>query len=85
MVNMGPVPRALDMELLMDGDSLGRFLGDGIIVSTPTGATQCPQRASAGATPSVDASDAAIVDAVLSLSSHFGLQAIAEGVANSSE
>ncbi len=39
VVNMGPLPRALDMELLMDGDSLGRFLGDGIIVSTPTGST----------------------------------------------
>jgi NAD+ kinase len=39
VVNMGPLPRALDMELLMDGDSLGQFLGDGIIVSTPTGST----------------------------------------------
>jgi len=39
VVNMGPLPRALDMELLMDGDSLGRFLGDGIIISTPTGST----------------------------------------------
>jgi len=39
VVNMGPLPRALDMELRMDGDSLGRFLGDGIIVSTPTGST----------------------------------------------
>ena len=39
VVNMGPLPRALDMEILMDGDSLGRFLGDGIIVSTPTGST----------------------------------------------
>ena len=39
VVNMGPLPRALDMELVMDGDSLGRFLGDGIIVSTPTGST----------------------------------------------
>ncbi len=39
VVNMGPLPRAMDMELLMDGDSLGRFLGDGIIVSTPTGST----------------------------------------------
>ncbi len=39
VINMGPLPRALDMELLMDGDSLGRFLGDGIIVSTPTGST----------------------------------------------
>ncbi len=39
VVNMGPLPRALDMELFMDGDSLGRFLGDGIIISTPTGST----------------------------------------------
>jgi len=39
VVNMGPLPRALDMELQLDGDSLGRFLGDGIIVSTPTGST----------------------------------------------
>jgi len=39
VVNMGPLPRALDMELFMDADSLGRFLGDGIIISTPTGST----------------------------------------------
>ena len=39
VVNMGSLPRALDMELWLDGDSLGRFLGDGIIVSTPTGST----------------------------------------------
>jgi len=39
VVNMGPLPRALDMELFMDQDSLGRFLGDGIIISTPTGST----------------------------------------------
>lgn len=39
VVNMGSLPRALDMELTLDGDSLGRFLGDGIIVSTPTGST----------------------------------------------
>jgi NAD+ kinase len=39
VVNMGPLPRALDMELTMDGDSLGRFLGDGLIISTPTGST----------------------------------------------
>jgi NAD+ kinase len=39
VVNMGPLPRALDLELRMDGDSLGRFLGDGVIVSTPTGST----------------------------------------------
>lgn len=39
VVNMGPLPRALDMELLLDGDSLGKFLGDGVIFSTPTGST----------------------------------------------
>jgi NAD+ kinase len=39
VVNMGPLPRALHMELILDGDSLGVFLGDGIIVSTPTGST----------------------------------------------
>lgn len=39
VVNMGPLPRALDMELIMDGDSLGKFLGDGVIFSTPTGST----------------------------------------------
>jgi len=39
VVNMGTLPRALDLELWTDGDSLGRFLGDGIVVSTPTGST----------------------------------------------
>ncbi len=39
VVNMGPLPRALHMELILDGDSLGTFVGDGIIVSTPTGST----------------------------------------------
>jgi NAD+ kinase len=39
VVNMGTLPRALDLELRTDGDSLGRFLGDGIVVSTPTGST----------------------------------------------
>lgn len=39
VVNMGILPRALDLELWVDGDSLGRFLGDGIVISTPTGST----------------------------------------------
>lgn len=39
VVNMGSLPRALHMELILDGDSLGTFLGDGLIVSTPTGST----------------------------------------------
>ncbi len=39
VVNMGPLPRAIDLELIMDGNSLGRFLGDGVIFATPTGST----------------------------------------------
>ncbi|MBU8870328.1 MAG: NAD(+)/NADH kinase [Gemmatimonadales bacterium] len=39
VVNMGPLPRALDMELLLDDFPVGKFLGDGLIVSTPTGST----------------------------------------------
>ena len=39
VVNMGPHPRALDMEVRIDDASLSRFLGDGLIVSTPTGST----------------------------------------------
>ena len=39
VVNMGPLPRALDLEVRLDGDSLGRWLGDGVIFSTPTGST----------------------------------------------
>jgi NAD+ kinase len=39
VVNMGPRPRALDMEVRIDDASLSRFLGDGLIVSTPTGST----------------------------------------------
>jgi NAD+ kinase len=39
VINMGPLPRALEMELRLDGDSLGHFLGDGVVVSTPTGST----------------------------------------------
>ncbi len=39
VVNMGPSPRALQMEVRIDQVTLGRFLGDGLIVSTPTGST----------------------------------------------
>lgn len=39
VVNMGPLPRALLMEVRIDQVTLGRFLGDGLIVSTPTGST----------------------------------------------
>jgi NAD+ kinase len=38
-INMGPLPRALELELRIDGEWLGRFLGDGILFSTPTGST----------------------------------------------
>lgn len=39
VVNMGPHPRALDLEVRIDDAALSRFLGDGLIVSTPTGST----------------------------------------------
>lgn len=39
VLNMGPLPRAIEMELRLDGDSLGHFLGDGVVVATPTGST----------------------------------------------
>lgn len=39
VINMGALPRALDMELRLDRSVLGRFLGDGLIVSTATGST----------------------------------------------
>lgn len=39
VINMGPLPRAIEMELRLDGDSLGHFLGDGVVVATPTGST----------------------------------------------
>jgi len=39
VVNMGSLPRALHMEVRLDNVALGRFLGDGLIVSTPTGST----------------------------------------------
>ncbi|MFO7652445.1 MAG: NAD(+)/NADH kinase [Candidatus Krumholzibacteriia bacterium] len=39
VVNMGPLPRALHLELVLDGVPLGRVLGDGMIFSTPTGST----------------------------------------------
>lgn len=39
VINMGPLPRAIEMELRLDDDSLGHFLGDGVVVSTPTGST----------------------------------------------
>ncbi len=39
VVNMGPLPRTLDLELRLGGTSLGRYLGDGIIFATATGST----------------------------------------------
>lgn len=39
VVNMGSMPRALHMELRLDQATLGRFIGDGLIVATPTGST----------------------------------------------
>jgi len=39
VVNMGQLPRPLDLELFLDGFAVGQFLGDGIIVATPTGST----------------------------------------------
>jgi len=39
VVNMGPLPRTLDLELRLDGTALGRFLGDGVIFATATGST----------------------------------------------
>lgn len=39
VVNMGPLPRTLDLELQFGGTSLGRFLGDGVIFATATGST----------------------------------------------
>jgi NAD+ kinase len=39
VVNMGSLARPLLMEIIIDGVRLGKFLGDGLIVSTPTGST----------------------------------------------
>ena len=39
VVNMGALPRTLDLELRVGGTSLGRFLGDGVIFATATGST----------------------------------------------
>ncbi len=39
VVNMGSLARPLLMEIIINGVKLGKFLGDGLIVSTPTGST----------------------------------------------
>ncbi len=39
VVNMGSLPRALTMQVRVNQATLGQFIGDGLIVSTPTGST----------------------------------------------
>lgn len=39
VVNMGPLPRTLDLELRVGAVSLGRWLGDGVIFATAAGST----------------------------------------------
>jgi len=39
VLNMGATPRVLDLEVKVNSTSLGRYLADGLIVSTPTGST----------------------------------------------
>jgi NAD+ kinase len=39
VINMGALPRTLDLELHLGGTTLGRWLGDGVIIATPTGST----------------------------------------------
>jgi len=39
VLNMGATPRVLDLEVKVNSSSLGRYLADGLIVSTPTGST----------------------------------------------
>lgn len=39
VVNMGPLPRTLDLELRLGGTQIGRWLGDGVIFATALGST----------------------------------------------
>ncbi|HEX9640887.1 MAG TPA: NAD(+)/NADH kinase [Candidatus Krumholzibacteria bacterium] len=39
VVSTGDIPRAMEMDVRIDDQSLGHYLADGIIVATPTGST----------------------------------------------
>ena len=39
VVSMGATPRAIDIEVRVEGHRIGRYLADGIIVASPTGST----------------------------------------------
>jgi NAD+ kinase len=39
VLNMGPVPRAIDLQVEVGATPVGRYLADGFILATPTGST----------------------------------------------